>query len=253
MRDAVAVGLWLGHMAFFHSAALCFAHLDRSRALWRYKVYKEAMEPLTYRVMLPTILRNQAVLLLLLLLCARAGLLRPSFDAPFGSPWVLPRAALSLVGFGYAHDLLMYLAHRFVLHHAWFYARWHALHHRTKASVAASALYMTVPDFLLEVVVPFAGWFLAFPTEHVLVYATVMCGGAVLSMYEHSGYRVPWVPRCLGDPTLHAEHHRRLAVAFSEGMGSPGCCDRVLGTAAGTARARQSPGRAGPGGCGQED
>ena len=112
---------------------------------------------------------------------------------------------------------------------SWGYKRWHALHHKTRASVAASSLYMTPVDFLLEIMLPFLGWFLVVRTEHVATLAIVVGLGGWFAMYEHSGYNFfpGFAPL---DTSLHAAHHTKSGVAYSQGLGSPGVMDWLGGT-----------------------
>jgi len=178
--------------------------------------------------MIPTVLRNQLVLLAVLVAADVLDLLPAVSTARLTLP-VLTRCAAALVGFGYVHDVLMYAGHRYVLHSRWGFKRFHALHHATRGSVAASALYMGTVDLLLEIAVPFLGWFVLVGVEHVLVVLGVVAVGGWLSMYEHSGWQ--FAPGVDGlDTRKHAAHHRALGTAYAEGIGSPGLCDRVMGT-----------------------
>jgi hypothetical protein len=78
-----------------------------------------------------------------------------------------------------------------------------------------------------------------------VLFQLVVAGlGALGGLYEHSGYdfaraferrdtEKPGWRRVLGglvSSQAHGEHHRRSSVSFSDGFGSPGLCDTLLGT-----------------------
>ena len=54
------------------------------------------------------------------------------------------------------HEFSFHLSHRFILHSSWgFRSLNHALHHSSVTHSALSAMYMSGPDFHLEIVVPY--------------------------------------------------------------------------------------------------
>jgi sterol desaturase/sphingolipid hydroxylase (fatty acid hydroxylase superfamily) len=154
-----------------------------------------------------------------------------------------------MAGMAVGHDVVQYIAHRYVLHRPRFLRPLnHRLHHSTGASQAISACYMSAADFFLEIVLPYlvplvlVGGGGADPVFHCLIAGLGAFGG----LYEHSGYdfAVPfrktqffanW-PRLSNRIALaltsqaHGEHHRCHNVSFSDGFGSPGLCDTLFRT-----------------------
>lgn len=133
-------------MVTFHTVAYLFHRFQPS----------SEREKFTYIDMLPVILRNQCLILL------------PTFVTihhfiPIGpvAEFCLLTFFLHVAGASICHDVVMYVFHRFILHSSCGFA-YHKLHHTTFATVAASALYMSSIDFILEIVLPFATWFLIY-------------------------------------------------------------------------------------------
>jgi len=103
-------------------------------------------------------------------------------------------------------------------------------------------------DFFLGIVLPYLVPLVLIGGggADVLFHPLVASLGAVGGLYEHSGYdfaaplkrsrffaRMPKLAaRISGAITsqAHAEHHRYNNVSFSDGFGSPGICDTLLGT-----------------------
>lgn len=216
--------VWWSHMMSFHLVATIFHLVDSRRWCRQYKFAER--DPLTYFQMLPIILRNQVFVFL------------PALCFLWYQDWVtLERAptwkalALSVVytsvGFSLVHDVVFYVGHR-LMHTKWGFA-WsgHALHHDTKGTVAASALYMGCLDFVVEILLPFSAWFLITRHAYLETLLFVVVVGAWGAMYEHSGFDFG-LPGY--DPRPHAYHHTHYKLGFSEGIGSLGIMDWMFQT-----------------------
>ena len=235
--------VWVAQMVAYHGIGLWFLWLDRTGRLARFKT--RPVESRGYLDILPRVLFNQPVILL-----PAMGLMQALGLAYFGEEHIgLGMAVLSLVGLSFGHDVVQYAFHRFIMHRADLMNRLgHAVHHSTTASCSISACYMSVWDFIAEIVCPYliplalvggGGADMAF---HVFVVATGAFGG----LYEHSGYdfslalanapgrdplaRVGRAIAPLLSSRAHAEHHARGNVSFSDGFGSSSLCDKFFRT-----------------------
>ena len=234
--------IWLVQMLAYHGIGLWFEWLDRSGGLKRFKV--KAKERIGYFEVLPRVLANQTfVLLPAMLFMQWAGL------AYVGSPTIsLPVFVASAAVMTIGHDVLQYIAHRFILHRPDM-MRWlgHAVHHSTIGSLGISACYMSAADFFLEIVCPYLIPLAFVPLgSNFLVHSLVVASGAFGGLYEHSGYdfslalREPADGRKPGGLRLalakmvsseaHAAHHSRGNVSFSDGFGSSNICDTLFRT-----------------------
>src|SRR5208283_3650882 len=234
--------IWVIQMAAYHGIVLWFEWLDRSGRLQRFKFKR--MERATYFELLPRVLANQfCILLPAMLLMQWAGL------AYVGSPTVsLPVFMASVAFLTVGHDVLQYVAHRFILHRPEMMRRLgHAVHHSTIGSLGISACYMSAADFFLEIVCPYLIPLAFAPLgSNFLVHSLVVTAGAFGGLYEHSGYdfapalREPADGRAPGRLRLalarmisseaHAAHHSRGNVSFSDGFGSSNICDTLFRT-----------------------
>ncbi|MCX7900306.1 MAG: sterol desaturase family protein [Methylocystis sp.] len=232
-----AVKIWLVQMAAYHGFGLWFEYLDRSGRMARYKV--RPPERRRYGELLPRVLANQIFILLpSMIVLEAAGL---AYVGAAHLPMVL--MLLAFAGMTIGHDVVQYVAHRFVLHRPRLMRRLgHAIHHSTGASRAISACYMSGADFFLEIVCPYL-----IPLVLVggggadfIFHALVVAGGAFGGLYEHSGFdfsvdlrrRNDW-RRTLGNMLSsqnHIAHHTRGDVSFSDGFGSSNICDTLFGT-----------------------
>lgn len=128
------------------------------------------------------------------------------------------------------HELLFYTCHRYILHSKTGYKLFgHAMHHQSDAGCGATALYMTFPDFALEIVVPYVLPLIMCPfniglIEHVVIVILGMVGG----VYEHSGYN--FFKHYGIDTSFHWLHHGIKGVNFGNGVGTLGILDAVLDT-----------------------
>jgi hypothetical protein len=221
-----AVLLWFVHFITWHVGARTFQYLDENKLFQNYKFTNT--DTLTYYDILPICIRNQICILLPVLLSLDH--LQLLFIIPCPSWYEFFSAFITCsVIFGIIHDVLFYIGHRF-LHTPWgFRILDHKTHHATKASIAASAIYMSPPDFIVEVVIPFIGlgFFIHSFYMEVLIILIVLGGWG--SMIEHSGYNFFPNIKFL-DCRPHANHHLHLHQSFSEGLGSPGIMDQIFHT-----------------------
>ena len=176
--------IWVVQMLAYHGIGLWFEWLDRSGRLQRFKFKR--MERTTYFELLPRVLANQICILLPAMLFMQwAGL------AYVGSPTVsLPVFVASVAFMTVGHDVLQYVAHRFILHRPEMMRRLgHAVHHSTIGSLGISACYMSAADFFLEIVCPYLIPLAFAPLgSNFLVHSLVVAAGAFGGLYEHSGY-----------------------------------------------------------------
>jgi sterol desaturase/sphingolipid hydroxylase (fatty acid hydroxylase superfamily) len=239
----LAAWIWLFQMLVYHGVGLWFESLDRNGALSRFKT--RPAERKRYVELLPRVLANQVCVLLPAMLFTQwAGL-------AFVGPSHLSLASLAIIAIGLTigHDVVQYVAHRFVLHRPDMMRRLgHSLHHSTTGSRAISACYMSYMDFFLEIVCPYliplalvggAG-------SNVIFHSLIVSAGAFGGLYEHSGYDfsralreradgrpVGRLRKSLGklaSSEAHAAHHSRGNVSFSDGFGSSNICDTLFRT-----------------------
>ncbi|MBI1181535.1 MAG: fatty acid hydroxylase family protein [Alphaproteobacteria bacterium] len=238
---SLSLFVWAFHMVVYHGVALGFEALDRSGRLRRFRVRRP--ERRGWRALLPLVLFNQCCILLpAMLLLERAGL---AYAGPrhLNPVWFV--ACLPLMGIG--HDVVQYAGHA-AMHRLGLRFLGHRVHHGTGASRAVSACYMHPADFVFQIVLPYlvplvlvggGGADVAF---HLLTVSL----GAVGGLYEHSGYdfapalagvggrgllaRLARAAAPLASSHAHGQHHRFADVSFSDGFGSPGLCDTLLGT-----------------------
>jgi sterol desaturase/sphingolipid hydroxylase (fatty acid hydroxylase superfamily) len=249
----LSVLTWAAAMTVFHGVGLGFEWCDRHGKLPRFKQRRERR--FGYTDVLPRVLFNQCFILLpCMVLCQVLGL------AFSGAPHL--SIGQFLAGFllmGIGHDIVQYAAHRWVLHDRRFSWLGHRLHHAIDTDLAISACYMSAGDFLLNIVLPYLLPLIAIGGggSDILFQLMVLCLGMLGGLYEHSGYDfsiaapipVPGLlpragrllqrlPSALVSSHAHGEHHRLGSVSFSDGFGSPGLCDAILGTRWNASRAR---------------
>lgn len=249
-RIPLSVKVWAVQQVAFHVISLAFEWLDSSNALRKVRA-READNSKSYKRMLPKVLLNQCLVLLPCMVLSEATGLCFTKKGYISTG----RAALSLPVLAIGHDVVQYLTHRYLLHQPnlkLMRMLRHSVHHSTTASKGISACYMSIPDFFLEIVLPYliplalvggGGADLRF---HSLVVASGAFGG----IYEHSGYDLAlafqatpqnkadaWYWNLLASvlsdllsTRAHYEHHSRGQVSFSDGFGSPGFCDSIFGT-----------------------
>ena len=241
----LSVLAWAAHMAVYHGGGLAFEWCDRRGKLRRFKVRRTGRRG--YAEMLPRVLFNQCIILLpCLVACQMLGL------AFVGASHLgVSQFLISLLLMGLGHDLVQYVAHRWVLHSRLFSWLGHRLHHSSDADSSISACFMTPADFFLEIVCPYVLPLVLIGGggSDVLFQVLVPSLGAIGGLYEHSGYDfsiawgtraavraslglrlIAWLPAALVSSHAHGEHHRLGTVSFSDGFGSPGLCDAIFGT-----------------------
>lgn len=238
----LAAQIWLVQMAAYYGFALWFEGLDRSGALSRFKM--RPVERMSFVELLPRVLANQILVLLPAMLFLQwTGL---AFVGP--AHLSLVTMLFSFAGLTIGHDVVQYVAHRFVLHRPDMMRRLgHALHHSTTGSRALSACYMSYTDFLLEIACPYLiPLALIGGGSDVLFHSLVVVAGAFGGLYEHSGYdfsrglreranrregqTLLMVLAKLISSEAHAAHHARGNVSFSDGFGSSNICDTIFRT-----------------------
>lgn len=225
---------WLIFMSIYHTAGLLFHLLDIQP--W-YKIRKQSpATPTTptYLQMLPRVLLNQTfVLLPCMRLCT---LLHLTYSPTTPSPPPF-QSLLSIIALGpLIHELSFYAIHRYVLHTSFGLRTLnHALHHSSTTHSAISAMYMSAPDFFLEIVVPYllpltvlSTFSLCGPRFCIAALPVAALGG----LYEHSGYNFFEGIQVL-DTTAHALHHRMWGCSFADGVGAPSIVDPFMGTSCG--------------------
>ncbi len=248
MRDLLvswaplSVQIWVVQMLAYHGIGLWFEWLDRSGRLKRFKF--KPRERMRYFDVLPRVLANQIFILLPAMLFMQwAGL--AFVGAPTAS---LPVFLASVASLTVGHDILQYIAHRFILHRPDMMRRLgHAVHHTTIGSLGICACYMSAADFFLEIVCPYLIPLAFVPFgSNFLIHSLVVIFGAFGGLYEHSGYDFSLALREPADgrspsrfrlalarmlsSEAHAAHHSRGNVSFSDGFGSSNICDTLFRT-----------------------
>ncbi len=239
----LSVLAWAIQMIAFHGLGLGFELCDRAGFLRSAKVRNVGRMP--YSALLPRVLANQVFVLLPAMMFVQWTGLAFTGETHL-SPW---RFVTDLLLMGVGHDIVQYIAHRYVLHRPGLIRTLkHGIHHSTGASQAISACYMGTADFFLEIVLPYLLPLILVGGggADVFFHPFVATVGAIGGLYEHSGYdfavpfretqffarwpRLSGVIAALITSHAHGEHHRRNNVSFSDGFGSPGICDTLLGT-----------------------
>lgn len=224
---------WLIFMLLYHPISYLFHLFDTHNLFPRYKHSPATSTTPTYRQMLPRVVLNQ---IFILLPCMRlCTLLNLSYPQP---PPLLPpsplKSLLSLATLGpLFHEITFYIFHRYLLHSRFGLRTLnHALHHSSTTHSAISAMYMSSPDFFLEIVVPYL-------IPLIILSSFSLCStwgciallpfGALGGMYEHSGYNffenIPVL-----DTNVHALHHRVWNCSFADGVGALGIVDWGMGS-----------------------
>ena len=144
-------------------------------------------DTLTYAQLLPRALVNQVFVLL------PAMVLVQWLGWAFTGPAHLGfwHFIALLAGMAIGHDIVQYVAHRYLLHDPRLMrVLGHSVHHTTGASKAISALYMAPMDFFLEIVLPYLLPLVVLGGggSDILFQLLVAGLGAFGGLYEHSGY-----------------------------------------------------------------
>ena len=112
-----------------------------------------------------------------------------------------------------AREVLGYYVHR-LLHHPWFYARYHKLHHNFTAPIAFTGLYATpvehfVSDFI-PIVLPLAFVARYHEPVHILSFNVFLISVLLVGTAEHSGYDFVQPPVS----KAHDLHHEKSNVNY---------------------------------------
>ena len=112
-----------------------------------------------------------------------------------------------------AREVLGYYIHR-LLHHSWFYARYHKLHHSFTAPIAFTGLYATpvehfVSDFI-PIVLPLALVARYHEPVHILSFNVYLISVLLVGTAEHSGYDFVQPPVS----KAHDLHHEKSNVNY---------------------------------------
>lgn len=239
----LSVFVWIVQMISYHGFGYAAEYCDRHKLLRAYKV--RDIDRKSYRQLMPRVLANQVFILLpCMVLVQVLGL---AFSGAPHLPLWLFLGGMVVMGLG--HDVVQYATHRYLLHQGRFRKILkHSVHHSTGASKGISACFMSGPDFFLEITLPYLLPLVLIGGggSDVLFHCLVAGLGAMGGIYEHSGYdfaaRLPATQMGRRWPRLtalfgtlisshaHGQHHVKGNVSFSDGFGSPGVCDSMLGT-----------------------
>jgi sterol desaturase/sphingolipid hydroxylase (fatty acid hydroxylase superfamily) len=246
MLDALplSVKVWLVQMVAFHAFGLGFLWLERMG--WIEHLRVRPPERMSYWQLLPRVLANQVFVLLPAMMAVQwAGL------AFTGAPQIgVVMFVVSMIGITIGHDVVQYLAHRYILHRAqWMRSLGHSVHHSTNAARSISACYMSLADYFLEITCPYLVPLILVGGggSDAAFHYFVVAAGAFGGLYEHSGYdfahafatmkakpglsgRVGGILAEMVSSHAHGEHHARGNVSYSDGFGSSGISDTVMKT-----------------------
>ncbi|KAL9135304.1 MAG: hypothetical protein Q9175_003512 [Cornicularia normoerica] len=112
-----------------------------------------------------------------------------------------------------AREVLAYYVHR-LLHHPWFYARYHKLHHSFTAPIAFTGLFTTPVEHLfadiIPIVLPLA--LIAHYSEpvHILSFNVFLVSVLLVGTAEHSGYDFAQPPVS----KVHDLHHEKFNLNY---------------------------------------
>jgi methylsterol monooxygenase len=127
------------------------------------------------------------------------------------------------IAFGVIEEVIFYYSHR-LMHVPFLYKRIHKLHHEFKSPVALAAGYAHPIEELISNLLP-----LFLPAvvmnSHIVTYWLIVTVGIVTTLYDHSGYAIPWIPLGI-HPFFHDYHHE----SFRYNFGVLGLLDWFHGT-----------------------
>jgi len=205
-RWAFSVACWVPGIVGFWVAGVAFLLLD-TITNEKGKLYKQRTTISIWR-MLPILIRNH---FLHLLICPILTVkLYEHFD-------IIPRAPseetvvnvlVSCIFCGFAFEVAFFFCH--YLEHVFpkMYAKFHLLHHTTKADVALSGYYMTVVDYFGEGPIPMMMQLV--PTIAFGLSSTAVIHGIYLNIFyattAHSGWKLPGI----NHPGMHWLHHNHI-------------------------------------------
>ena len=222
-RVLITLGLLVLHTVIFWPVALGFHWVDRTdrpRFIARHRIQSGKVRQPPLGRTLRVLIRNQFVLLPILLLLF-AELLRIRGWRP--DP-VLPGLGvliLEVVGLGVIGSIVFYASHR-LLHRRWWVKHVHYVHHEFRTTSALASEYAHPFEFAVANFGALtAGALILAPSLAAMGLFAVIAQLTVL--VHHSGYALPFAPWSVP----HDWHHYR----FVELFGSTGALDRLLGTA----------------------
>jgi sterol desaturase/sphingolipid hydroxylase (fatty acid hydroxylase superfamily) len=119
---------------------------------------------------------------------------------------------MEVVGMYIIFDFAFYIGHR-ILHTPFFYAKYHKLHHTTKADFGITGSLMDPIDFAIESIIPsiLASYFIQSSYTSCMIFAAL---GGFNVVWSHSGLDFKYMP-----PTDdHFEHHKIYDKNFGLGL-----------------------------------
>lgn len=112
-----------------------------------------------------------------------------------------------------------------LLHSRVLYTRVHKIHHRLTAPVAFAALYTHPLETVIGTIVPL-GLGVVLLRTHLWIYCLWCVIATVSTCHDHSGYRLPFVPKFMIQPNSHDLHHKEFNVNYA----FLGLADALFGT-----------------------
>lgn len=142
-----------------------------------------------------------------------------------------PRFALETAGFVLLFDAYFYALHR-LLHTGWLYDHVHAVHHRSTAPTALTALaFHPVEALSLVVFFPIATWLLPLHATSLAAATAILSVSIVLAHCGHEIFPRRWhetpVLRLYVTPLVHDTHHTRTDCNYGATLS---LFDRAFGT-----------------------
>ncbi len=204
--------------SILYFGAFLFWYMDTHHGWWsKYKRDIHQPSDTTFIQMLPRVLFNNVASYfiytkILLTISNDRGLVddNPSFL----------KMVMDLILVFYTFDFLFYFSHR-LIHLPPFYKYIHKLHHTTHGDNAISVHYMTLPDFLMEVIIPYwiaiTLWNCSFISSLIFAILAQINGIITHSGYNFVGFMNPYV---------HQDHH----LYFNKNFGVGGPWDDILQT-----------------------
>ncbi|KAF4517122.1 hypothetical protein B566_EDAN008881 [Ephemera danica] len=117
-------------------------------------------------------------------------------------------------------EIGLYYSHR-ILHHRWFYKRFHKLHHENTAVVCIDNHRVHWFEHIFSTLLPHSLAAIVVGT-HTFTYWFYIGVININTIWSHCGYHLPFLP----SPELHDYHHLK----YHEAFGGFGWLDRIHGT-----------------------
>lgn len=111
------------------------------------------------------------------------------------------------------YDIILYFGHR-ALHTKYLYS-FHKKHHSIYADTAISGYYMSVLDFILEVIAPFflTQYLLGNDKTIIIMYSII---GQINTALSHGGYKLPLFPYYDGHYIHHIKQKNKYGILFMD-------------------------------------